>query len=294
MCTYFPTFTSHNTIININIEMKTAYYYQTFVGLEKLFTHLSDIDIINISSIHFDIDENKQGEIYLNDNIPTDKKFDHMWMETHKASVQGVTVMLMVGGAGGAYTNLFRDFDVYYPMLRDLLQSKPFISGIDLDIEEQVDIIDVRKMIRVLKRDFPDLKLSMAPISEAMQGSYPGMGGFSYKKLYQSPEGSEIDWFNVQCYGSFSFDTYKSIIQNGYPPSKIIMGHESGQFTPENFSVALEEVKKCLEAYPTMGGVYDWEYFNAPPDKTDPSQWAKLMSNISNEYFDRRGNIVLE
>ena len=47
--------------------MKTIYYYQTFVGLDKLMSHLQDIDVINVSSIHFD--KNKSGEkhIYLND-----------------------------------------------------------------------------------------------------------------------------------------------------------------------------------------------------------------------------------
>ena len=44
--------------------MKTIYYYQTFVGLHKLLTHLTDIDVINVSSIHFN--ESKDGS----------KKFD--------------------------------------------------------------------------------------------------------------------------------------------------------------------------------------------------------------------------
>ena len=39
----------------------------------------------------------------------------------------------------------------------------------------------------------------------------------------------------------------------------------------------LDEVKKIKEKYPNFGGVFDWEYLNAPPDKSDPSQWAKLM-----------------
>ena len=30
--------------------MKTIYYYQTFVGLHKLMTHLQNIDVINISN----------------------------------------------------------------------------------------------------------------------------------------------------------------------------------------------------------------------------------------------------
>ena len=35
-----------------------------------------------------------------------------------------------------------------------------------------------------------------------------------------------------------------------------------------------EGIKK---QYPEMGGVFDWEYLNAPPNAKDPSEWAKLM-----------------
>ena len=47
--------------------MKTIYYYQTFVGLHKLMTHLQDIDVINVSSIHFDEDKHGTKNIYLKD-----------------------------------------------------------------------------------------------------------------------------------------------------------------------------------------------------------------------------------
>ena len=59
--------------------------------------------------------------------------------------------MLMIGGAGGAYTELFRDFKRYYPLLKQLLSKKTFIGGIDLDIEESVDINQVKMLIRLLK-----------------------------------------------------------------------------------------------------------------------------------------------
>ena len=101
------------------------------------------------------------------------------------------------------------------------------------------------------------------------------------KELFCSEEGQMISWFNVQCYYSFSFLTYDSIIKNGYPPEKIVMGHESGQFTKETFQNALDTVKKILQEYPTMGGVYDWEYLNSPPDTQDPSLWCKLMKRCS-------------
>ena len=38
--------------------MKTIYYYQTFVGLEQSLTHIEDVDVINVSSIHFGKDPN--------------------------------------------------------------------------------------------------------------------------------------------------------------------------------------------------------------------------------------------
>jgi hypothetical protein len=257
--------------------MKTIYYYQTFVGLHKLFSHIQDIDVITISSVHFGIDKNGHKNIYINDNLPTDSIFNTLWTETEECYNQGVTIMLMIGGAGGAYQQLFSDFKTYYPLLKQLLTQKTFIGGINLDIEEMVDINNLKMLIRLLKDDFPYFKISMAPIAESMISDSSGMGGFSYKDLYNSYEEQFIDWYNVQCYDSFSFETYDKIIKNGYPADKIVMGHESGQFTKDTFKNALDEVSTCLQTYPTMCGVYDWEYLNAPPDKNDPSQWAHKM-----------------
>ena len=42
----------------------------------------------------------------------------------------------------------------------------------------------------------------------------------------------------------------------------------------------IDEIKKIKYLYPDVGGVYDWEYLNAPPDKNDPSEWARIMSKI--------------
>lgn len=260
--------------------MKTCYYYQTFVGLKKILSHINDTDIIIISSIHFDKDNNGNKLMYLNDNLPNDTIFDKLWKETENCFEKGITILLMVGGAGGAYTNLFNDFEIYYPQLKKLVEDRPQIHGINLDIEESVSLDNVKMLIRKLKQDFGNnFSLSMAPISEAMVTDNPGIGGFSYKELYNSDEGNMIDYFNVQCYYSFSFTTYDNIIKNGYPPDKIIIGMESGQFDSNSFKNALNELKQCLDKYPTMLGVFDWEYLDAPPDKDDPSQWAKLIKN---------------
>jgi len=261
--------------------MKTIYYYQTFVGLDKALSHIEDIDVINISSIHFGKDPHGQKSIYLNDNKPYDPLFNDLWLQTEKASVQGCTIMLMMGGAGLAYQELFSDFDTYYPLLKRLIVEKSWIQGIDLDIEESVTLDSIKMLINKLIKDFGDnFIITMAPVSSTLQNDGGSMAGFSYKELYLSEEGKYIQWFNTQCYYSFSIDTYDSIIKNGYPPEKVVMGMESGQFDDKTFQNALDEIKKIKDKYKNFAGVYDWEYLNAPPDKDDPSQWATLMNNV--------------
>ncbi len=260
--------------------MKVIYYYQTFVGLEKVLENIEDVNVIIVSSIHFG-QKDKQPYIHLNDNDPKDPMFENLWMETKKASVQGCKIMLMMGGAGYAYRTLFSDFDIYYPLLTQLLREKNWISGIDLDIEEETTLENVQMLIRHLVDDFPDLTITMAPVSPSLEADGGSMAGFNYKTLYESPEGKHISWFNTQCYYSFSKNTYDKIINNGYPPEKIVMGMESGQFDKNTFQTALQEVHNIITEYPTMAGVYDWEYLDAPPDEKDPSKWASLMKSCS-------------
>ena len=258
--------------------MKVCYYYQTFVGLDKIFSHTKDVTNIIISSIHFDKDKNGDKSIYLNDNKPNDKIFNKLWEQTKELSERGITITCMVGGAGGAYNNLFSDFDIYFPLLVNMIRSKPCIQGIDLDIEESVKLEDVKMLINKITAEFgDDFIITMAPVAGSLQSDNPGMGSFIYKDLYNSEEGKYINWFNTQCYYSYSFETFDKIVKNGYPSSKIVMGMESGQFTGSSFTT---EIKKIKDVYKDMGGVYDWEYLDAPPNKNDSSEWATLMSNL--------------
>ena len=263
--------------------MKVCYYYQTFVGLHQISANPQDTDLIIVSSIHFGLDKEKQPHIYLNDNLPHDSIFDTMWTECHALENQDVQIHLMVGGAGGAYDILFKDYETYYPMLADLLRNKTFISGINIDIEEVVRLEDVYKLITDLKKDFTELEITMAPVQSSLESDDPGMGGFSYKELWTHMK-DNIDMLNVQAYESFSYESFVAIVKNGYPPEKIILGMESGQFTKDTFKVALDEIKKIMITYPTFGGVYDWEYLNAPPLGTkDPSEFSRLMKSVTCE-----------
>lgn len=261
--------------------MKVCYYYQTFVGLDDILSHPQDVDVIIISSLHFGKDKNGKPNIYLNDNLPDDPIFDKLWEQTQQLHYQGVAIYFMIGGAGGAFTELFNDYDTYYDLLLKLINQKPWISGLDLDIEETVSLLNIKLLISCLERDTDkSFTLTMAPLASSLSNDHPGLGSFSYKELFDSIEGKSISRFHVQAYDSFSFDTVKSIVDNGYPADKVVLGMMSGQFNADNFQTALDEIKKVVETYNNFGGVFDWEYLDAPPSEKDPSEWAKKMKSI--------------
>ena len=269
---------------------KICYYYQTFVGLQPLLENPQLVDIILVSSIHFGTNKDGSPYIHLNDAPPTDNTFNTLWDETNILSNKGVKIMLMLGGAGGAYNSLFNNFSLYYPMLVNTIKTHNWITGIDLDIEEYVDLNNVKYLINILKKDFGnDFTITMAPIQSALMADEPGLGGFSYKELFNSPEGKLISHFNVQCYSSYTLDTINKIIQNGYPEDKIVMGMLGGNYDPDYWADKIKQVKLIKLKY-NIGGVFCWEYCNSPPDMNDPSKWAEdmariLKANILKYYF---------
>jgi len=190
----------------------------------------------------------------------------------------GINVILMIGGAGGAFINLFSDFDTYYPFLKSTIRQFPMISGVDLDIEESVSLDDVKGLIRRFKADFgSDFSISMAPMQYSLQTDEKGMGDFSYKTLFDSPEGKLIDYFNGQFYIDYSAPAYEDAVNNGYPPHQVVMGMVSGQ----DLEDAKEAILALCKKYPTFGGVYVWEYFDAPPGKTKhPEEWCHEIKKI--------------
>ena len=129
-------------------------------------------------------------------------------------------------------------------LLKKLINSKKCIKGIELDIEERVELDNVKKLLRDLKNDFgKNFILTTADFIFCKVYNSPGMGGFIYKDLFNSREGKLIDRFNVQAYGTFTFRTYKNIIDNGYPPDKIVLGMLWNCFNKENFNNALTQLK---------------------------------------------------
>lgn len=246
-------------------NFKIIYYYQTFNGLSELIKRplIKNINIY-VCSLHFNTDKTGKITIHLNDYPP--EHFTQVWKELDIVSKKGNRILCMLGGAGGAYTTLFQHYDICYPMLKSFLKKYGVIKGIDLDIEEYVNLKDIQKLIRNISIDFgKDFIISMAPIQYALSTDYPGLGGFSYKDLYLSNEGKRINWFNCQCYNDYSLENYQAVINNGYPSDKVVYGMIGDQTTDNLFkNNILPTISNSIKKYPKMSGVFLWEYFMKP------------------------------
>lgn len=273
------------------------YYYQTFVGLEDIL-NLPDCPVTHlmVSSLHFGQTSAGKQYIHLNDYPPDHSCFDTMWSQIRCARDRGVTVMLMLGGAGGAYGALFSDYDTYYPMLLQVLRQFSCITGLELDVEEDITLSNIRRLISDLHRDLPtSFLLTMAPISDALVDDTPGLGGFRYSELAQTLEGRRIDWYNVQCYGEYTLELYETILRAGWPSSKIVMGMISG--STDAFREVCHQLQRIHEKYPdNFLGVDVWEYCNCPPDPQNHSQWAQCMHKIlhATDYVPKSGSLRQE
>jgi len=257
---------------------KIIYYYQTFIGLDYLEqNNYKNVTHINLSSIHFGKNNNGSNYIHLNNDDPYSKNFDKLWEQITNAS-KYCKIYLMVGGAGSAYQQLFSDFENYYKLLHDLIKNKSCITGIDLDIEEEVQLENIQMLIRRIKLDFGEnFEISMAPVASSLTSDTPGMGGFIYKDLYNSDEGKMINHFNVQAYYDYSFNTFDSIVKNGYSKDQIVMGMISSQDVNNN----INEIEKIIAKYDSFGGVFNWEYFDSPPGAPSrPDVWSEIMNYL--------------
>lgn len=266
-------------------------YYQTLIDLKPLINLIKErpqqiLTHITLASIHFGVNEDNTPYIHLNDDSPSSSKFTNVFSqlnEIKKIEGKPININLLIGGAGTAFNRLFSDYNCYYKLLKESVEnSLNFIDGFNLDIEENVDINDIIKLVNNLKSDFPDKQITFAPLAGSIATDEPGMGGFSYKTLNEKI-GNQIDFYNVQCYGEYTEDLFNQMVDNGYPCEKIVMGMLSGQ----DFNDIIQELEKIVinpdKSKSNIGGVAVWEYFNAPPSSPQhPYVWCEIVSHILN------------
>ena len=96
---------------------RIIYYYQTFVGLNSILKQDTPVTHIHLSAIHFGLDENCKPYIHLNNYPPEYERYNKLWDDIKESQKLGIKVVLMLGGAGNAYSDLFTNYDVYFPLL---------------------------------------------------------------------------------------------------------------------------------------------------------------------------------
>ena len=67
-------------------------------------------------------DKNNELYIHLNDYKPDNKIFNQVWIDLEEASKKGITIMIMLGGAGGAYNTFFESNEAYQFCYKLLLE----------------------------------------------------------------------------------------------------------------------------------------------------------------------------
>jgi chitinase len=210
----------------------------------------------------------------------------------------------MLGGAAkGSFRKLDGDrasFLDFYAPVRDMVRTLN-LDGLDLDVEEDMSLAGIIRLIDHLKEDFgKEFLITLAPVATALQG-LRHLSGFDYEAL-EKAMGRHVAWYNTQFYcgwGDVSTTAgYDAIMRRGWPADKIVLGvisnPEGGAgWVPDDL---LEGTIRALRArYPSFGGVMSWEYFNSITVAEPygwPWCWANLMTRILHPDIARPAAII--
>ncbi|KAI0013598.1 glycoside hydrolase superfamily [Xylariaceae sp. FL0662B] len=279
-------------------DHRVVVYYQTTNFNNSAAEHVSLLPLISsgpkifvthvlISAIHIvDVDNG----IRLNDYPPESPIFDQVWTDTAQLQAAGVTVMGMIGGAAvGTWSRLAdgndAQFEKYYGPLHDMIGTYN-LQGLDLDVEQSTSLNGIIRLIDRLKKDFgSDFVISLAPVASALTEGGGNLSGFSYFDL-EAQRGDQISFYIGQFYYNWgdasSASDYESIIDDGFPANKVVMGLVTSPDNGNGF-VELDSqaavLRELTSENPLFGGVSAWEYFNSlPGGRGAPWEWAAWMA----------------
>ncbi|KAL8758726.1 MAG: hypothetical protein Q9199_001255 [Rusavskia elegans] len=274
---------------------RVVIYHQThytrdgqYISLLPLLTEATDVVNVThliLAAIHLN---SPAGNIHLNERPPTDDLFIPLWEEIRILQDVGVKVLGMLGGAAqGSFQALDgtdAEFEEYYVPLRDMLKERGF-DGLDLDVEEEMSLLGVIRLIDRLKADFgEDFFITLAPVATALQRGRH-LSGFDYEAL-EVMRGRQIAWYNVQFYNNWGnltgFEGYGGIINVGWKAEKVVAGVLTNPGNGTQGWVEAEELARTVTMlkvlFPGFGGVMGWEYFNSTPGGEErPWEWAEAV-----------------
>lgn len=172
-----------------------------------------------------------------------------------------------------------------------------------------MDVFVALRLIHYLHRDMgPHFIITLAPVGTAMiYNNGINLSGFSYFDLEGNATDpisgkSLISWYNTQFYSGFGDPstpaTYQRIIGQGWDPARIVMGVLDNNNDGHGFvatKYVVETIKQLRVLYPSFGGVYGWDYFDAgiasesnEEDGTEPWQWVLKIKDALYSLLARR------
>ena len=257
------------------------------MSLLPLITEATDyIGLTHLILAAFHLNHNP-ADITLNDDPPDAPKNISLWDEVPILQDIGIKVLAMLGGAAkGSFTRLDRsdaDFEAYYTPFRDILL-RYNLDGVDLDVEEEMSLAGIVRLIDRLKADFgASFLITLAPVATALQGARH-LSGFDYEAL-EVMRGPKIAFYNTQFYNSWGslLDTrgYDNMIARGWPAEKVVVGVLTHPGNGHGF-LPMEDLQRTLgflvRLYPRLGGVMGWEY--GGPELERPWEWAESIMRV--------------
>ncbi|RAL07000.1 putative class III chitinase [Aspergillus homomorphus CBS 101889] len=268
-------------------------YHQTlcpnggqYVSMMPLVQNNTGVTHIILAAFHLNADPE---HITLNNDPPQHSMYDPLWAEVALMKQSGVRIMGMLGGAAqGSFRSLDGDaekFERYYqPMLAMIRRHG--LDGLDLDVEEDMSLSGIIRLIDRLKLDLGDgFIVTLAPVAAAMLG-VGNLSGFDYRELEQK-RAAKISWYNTQFYNGWGPADdprmYAAIVAQGWSPRRVVLGLLTNPGNGSQGYVPLEKMGPILamliDRFPDFGGVMGWEYFNSKPgEQGHPWYWAAEMS----------------
>lgn len=230
---------------------QTHYHHGQFVSALPLLTEArSDIGPTHLilAALHLNA---SPGDITLNDDPPFCSKHQPVWEEAGVLKEVGVQVLVLLGGAAkGTFARLDGDdqaFEAFYNPLRDCLRRMQSygVDGMDLDVEEEMSLAGIIRLIDRLKADFgQSFVISMAPVANALMGGNH-LSGFDYEAL-EVMRGGSIAWYNAQFYNGWgSVQGFGQILSMGWKPEKVVVGVLTNPGNGNGF-IHWEELKGLL------------------------------------------------
>ena len=259
------------------------------VSLLPLITNNTGITHVIIAAFHLN---DPPGNITLNNDHPDHENFQTLWAEVAWLQASGVKVLGMLGGAAkGSFERLdghdLQRFESYYVPLRDTMRAHNF-DGLDLDVEENMNLDGTIRLIDRLRTDFgSSFLITLAPVATALLPLQPHLSGFSYSSL-ERHRGDQIAWYNTQFYCGWGDASttfwYDAILASGWKAQKVVMGLIMNPALGAGYVPweKMEGVLRTLRSrYPSFGGVMGWEYFCALPGGQErPWGWIELMAGV--------------